>query len=405
MFDGIKIIPVSVAVAAAAATFGIAAFFMLGLSSKPVPIAPRVGPLPPGVDQQHAAAEAIANEPPKAVEVHNPAVIPEQGWTLKTMFGLPAPRKLTAKEKAGLRLLGTADDTHTYKFNRMTLDDGSTIPGTPVLSSKEIKDRVIGPIKKLGLADGFEAAVIDLAPHSLQYLTVQVSAEPNWTEVEPSLGKAEGQSEGDVWLRPPTGQGTAYYRIGWFRYGWLEFGVGQGKVRVIRADMRHAEVVAAETVPGGRSPADPNHVAKKQKQHRSPTEPAAEVDALQLLGRAKDVKVTTRRSNQRDPKLDQLVQSAESLNGKDIYPGAIETARRLKQSLRSEYLIFTPTNAVTIDQIIELLGDPFSTQADTGIAKTQRMTWHRYHWLEFGTVAGKVVTVRLNCMMTPNYGL
>jgi hypothetical protein len=408
MFDSIKLIPATIAVGAATATFGVGVFFMLSGNPKPVPLAPRVGPVPVVDPPAVIAAELpAAVQAPKQVAIANPPVVPEQGWTLKTMFGLPSPRKLTKKEKAGLQLLGSADDTHTYKFNRMTLDDGSTIPGTPAPNSKEIKDRVVGPIKKLGLADGFEAAVIDLAPRGLSFLTVQVSTEQAWTEVEPVVGKPDGQSEDDVWLKPPTGRGQAYYRIGWFRYGWLEFGVGQGKVRVIRADMRHAEVVAAETIPGGRSPADPAKAksAKKHKQHRSPTDQAVEVDALQLLGRAKDVKVTTRRSLKQDSQLDQLVKSAESLNGKDVYPGAIETARRLKQSLRSEYLVFTPTANVTINQIQELLGDPFSSQADTGVAKSQRITWHRYHWLEFGTVGSKVVTVRLNCMMTPNYGL
>ena len=73
--------------------------------------------------------------------------------------------------------------------------------------------------------------------------------------------------------------------------------------------------------------------------------------------------------------------------------------------MRSEYLVITTEKSPPIEQIIELLGDPRSTEADTAAPRGQRVTWHHYFWLDFGTVGGKVVSVRLNCLMTPNYGL
>ncbi|HEY1375263.1 MAG TPA: hypothetical protein VGF55_00625 [Gemmataceae bacterium] len=334
-------------------------------------------------------------------------IAPDQGWTTSTMWGLAAPRKLTGHEKAALNLLGTADSTNTYKFNRVTLDDGSTIPAMPAPTDKELKEMAIGPIKQRGMADGFEAAILALAPRGLYHLTIQVSETPDWKAVEALLGKPDGTSESDIYLDTPQHRGRTHFRVAWMRYGWLEFGVGQGKVRAVRAEMRFCDVVAAESVPGGRSAPDPAKAAtaKKPKPHRSPTEPAAEVDALKLLGHVLDAKVTTRHSNARDPKLDALVRRAPSVAGQDVYPAAIEFARQLKTSIRAEYLVITPSKNPSIGEVTELLGDPNRTESETTTIPGQKLTWHRYFWLDFGVVAGRVMRVRLNCLMTPVGGL
>jgi hypothetical protein len=140
------------------------------------------------------------------------------------------------------------------------------------------------------------------------------------------------------------------------------------------------------------------------KPHRAPTEPAAEVDALKLLGTAKEVKIV-RRSSIRDSRSDELVQSAQALSGKAIYPGAIEKARELKPSHKVQYLSIVPSQNPPMDQIIELLGDPNWTKADTAVVPGQTLIWHHYFWLTFGTIDGKVVKVRLDCLMTPSGGL
>jgi hypothetical protein len=415
MSSGLKLAHVAVAVAVCAAVYVAGVFFMVDKALENPPampplaaIAPDAPPIPaPMPPMAEAAAEPAAPAPvaapPAAVVPNNAPVVPATEWTLKTIFGLPAPRKLTAKEKAGLLMLGTADDTQGFEFNRMTLDDGSTIPGSPALSAQEVRERIAGPIKKLGLADGFEAAVIDLAPHSLHHLTIQTSETPDWAAVQAVVGKEESKFEGDIWLRLPNKKGTVYFRIAWFRYGWLEFGVGEGKVRVVKAEMRYADIVPAESIPGGRSAPDASKV-KRKKQYRSPTEPAAEVDALKLLGRAVEVRIV-RRSVGKDTKLDELVHSAQALTGKDIYPGAVEKSREMKSSIKVQYLSIVPSQNVPIEQIVDLLGDPFKTKADTTTIPGQALTWHLYHWLEFGTVDGKVVKVRVNCLMMPSLGL
>jgi hypothetical protein len=143
---------------------------------------------------------------------------------------------------------------------------------------------------------------------------------------------------------------------------------------------------------------------KKAKSYRLPTDPPAEADALQLMGMVVDVKVT-RRAVTKDRQFDALVRDAQRLAGEDLYPGAIAMARRLKQSPRSEYLVITSTNTPWIEEVIELLGEPNSTQADLGVPQNRRVTWHYYPWLSFGTRGGKVTTVRLNCQTVPATGL
>jgi hypothetical protein len=417
MGDGLKLGQIAGVVVAGMAAFVGGVYYMVATALQSQPETPPLVPFtqvePPnvGVFKPEPPAEAPVappaanpNDTLRPVAAPKKAAVPDLGWTVKTIWGLPSPRKLTAKEKAGLAMLGTAEDTHGYEFNSVTIEDGSRIPGTPALSSKETKEHVLGPIKSLGLADGFEAAVIDLAPHSLHHLSVQVSNTPDWIDVQAVLGKPEGQSEGDVYLKPPTGRGSSYFRVAWFRYGWLEFGVAEAKVRVIKANMRYAEIVPAESIPGGRSAPDPAKatLTKKPKPHRSPTEPAAEVDVLKLLGHAVSVKANILRSPRKDPQQDALVRNAEKLEGRAIYPGAIEQARQAKESHKIQSLTITTSQNPTIEQIIDLLGDPIRTKPD---ASNASLKWHIYFWLEFGVESGKVVKVKINCLMTPSSGL
>ncbi len=323
-------------------------------------------------------------------------------WKVKTMFGLPKPHKLNAKEKAALKLLGGARDEPQFKFSSMELEDGSRIPGTPLLESKDVKQRVLGKVKDMGIADGFEAAILELAPHNLNNLILPVDKTPPWTELQSILGAADSSSEGDLWFTETKVRVNAYYRITWHRYGWLYFGVGKDLVRAIKADMRHAEIVAAETYPGGRSPPDPARVAERKKKEK-PKGPR-EQNALRLLGQAVDVRVATRKSLKPDPKLNALVTGANELAGKDLYPHMIETARKLKESRQSDYLLVTPSNTITLDELNKVMGVTSMTNTDATTLPGKTLTWHRHFWLEFGVADGQVKKVRIHCSVMPSTG-
>ena len=109
-----------------------------------------------------------------------------------------------------------------------------------------------------------------------------------------------------------------------------------------------------------------------------------------------------RRANQKDSRLDELVRGTRRLVGKDVYPGAIETARELKKSLKVQHLAITPSANPAMSEIIELLGDPIWIKPDAGQAS---LKWQHYHWIDFGVEEGKVVKVRINCLMIPGIGL
>jgi hypothetical protein len=138
----------------------------------------------------------------------------------------------------------------------------------------------------------------------------------------------------------------------------------------------------------------------KKKKKRAPNEPPLYADMLKLLGKAADSKLTTHlggRENQVAP----LINEAHKLTGKEIYPNVFETIRYLKQSPWAEYLAITPGNQVTIQDITDLIGEPRSTMENMIRAKSQRCTWHRYSWIEFGTVGGNVLTVWILCSAAP----
>jgi hypothetical protein len=166
------------------------------------------------------------------------------------------------------------------------------------------------------------------------------------------------------------------------------------------ATLVYKPAVAPTPAAEQRAPAE----RKKAKAYRSPTDWPAEADALALLGMIAEVKVTRRQAG-KDPRFDALVRDAHRLVGEDVYPGAIAAARRLRQSPRAEYLVITPSNTPSIWQIVEVLGEAKSTQADLGIAETRRLTWHYYSWLSFATVGGRVTAVRLDCQTVPGFGL
>lgn len=331
---------------------------------------------------------------------------PPGPWGSRSMWGLPSPGRLNAKQKQALGMLGTANNTHDYRFGgSMVLGDGSTIPGVPALKPKEIEDKVMGEIREKGLAEGFETAVRFLAlPHNLDRLTLQVTVTPEWTDVLAILGKSEATSQDDIYLDKPPAKANDYYRITWHRYGWLKFGVAKGKVLAIRADMSHAPLVAAEDVAGGRSPPDPARVAARQKKQRPPGAPPREVDALKMLGQASSVQVTTRKTLKADPKLDGLVRDAQRLSGQDLYPNMVQTARELKQSFYSEYLIVTPSKSPTLQQIQEVMDETKFIMDDKTTMPGQNLKWHKYHWLEFGVVNGQVERVRISVAFTPREG-
>lgn len=374
-------------------------------------------PAPPLPAERVAPAAKATEEPapvvrPAPARVDPPPVQPQAGpkdwdgtWKVKTLWGLPRPRSLTAEEKAGLKMLGSAVDTNTYKFSSITLDDGSRIPGVPPPGEKGIKAIVLGKIQELGLADGFEAAIARLADHNLNHLTVQVTKTPDWTAVRQVAGDPDSQSESEVFLDKPGGRGRERYRMTWYRYGWLEFGVGDDKVRAIRADLTKADIVPAESIPGGRSPPDPDYVAKrleKEKRKRGPGSPPREVDALKLMGRVVDIRANQRNVVKRDPVIDAVARKAGALVGKDIYPDVLEYALAFKKSPQVDYIILTPSNTPSLKELIDIMDDTNITFDDRTTLPGTTIKWHRYMWLEFGIVDDKVAKIKISTIFVPN---
>ena len=191
MNGGIKAIHILVAFAIAAVAFGAGVFALR--SGKEVsatvqkPAAPLPFNAPPAEVGEQPAADVPAKkaESPVARAAVKSAVVPagsavdkgkpvsavssavridappgKSPWTLKTIWGLPNPRKLGAKEKEALKLLGGARDAPQFKFSRVELDDGSTIPGTPSMDADDVKKRVLDKVKSKGMADGFEAVIL-----------------------------------------------------------------------------------------------------------------------------------------------------------------------------------------------------------------------------------------------------
>ena len=162
--------------------------------------------------------------------------------------------------------------------------------------------------------------------------------------------------------------------------------------------------VAPKPVVGSHSPTDSDQAAKEKKPSSSPA-PRREVEALQLLGQARDVHVTTRQSSKIDSRLPGRISKAKALAGKDLYPGIVEAARQLKKSNQTEYLIVTPTQNPPIGQITEIMGETRFTKTDTATMPGKKLTWYSYFWLEFGAVAGRVRNVRVRCFLVPESDL
>lgn len=409
MNDGRKTLQVVLFLGLALSTFA-GGFFLLQ-KDNPAPIAP-----PANAERQAEEEKAQApDKPPKAnppdvaenAKPAAPKVAPlaavksapvaktETGtWTLKTIWGLPKPRKLTAKEKQALAQLGTVEDVQDFKFSRVVLDDGSVIPGKPAPDATEVTRRMVDKVRTLGLADGFEAMIHELAVFNLNHLSVPVSNAVSWKSLEATLGPPDGSSEGDVYLKGPP---RVYYRVAWKRYGWLEFGVGQDRVRVVRAEMRHAEIVPAESIPGGRTPPDP---AKAMRSRR--TRKGDESEALRLLGQAAAVRVTARKGVKPDQNFDIAARDASDLIGKDLDPNMLEMARKFKKSSQVDYLLVTPNKSCSIEQILDILGETNMTSLDTTTLPGQTLKWYRFVWIEFGAIDKDVKRVRMQCVHVPS---
>lgn len=349
----------------------------------------------PAQPEPPAAPPAVKTAPvaPKATPA--PAAPVHKEW-VSTIWGLPEPRKLTSKEKAALALLGTVEDTAGFKFSTVRLEDGSSIPGVPPPESEEVTRRVVAKVKALGLPDGFEAVVQELSFHNLNHLIVPVTKPAEWATLATILGQPDAEAgHSDVYVRGP-GRSRTYYGVTWQRYGWLEFGVAEGKVRALRAELRHADIVPAESIPGGRTPPDPVKAAEYKK--KLPRR-GDEAEALRLLGQAADVRVTERKLVKADPNFPALAREANGLVGKDLHPHLLEAARKLRQSRQAEHLVVTPSRPCTVDQMLELMGPGNVRSSDTTTIPGQTLTWYRFGAVEFGGVGAQVKKVRVLCAL------
>ena len=151
-----------------------------------------------------------------------------------------------------------------------------------------------------------------------------------------------------------------------------------------------------DPAPAPVSPSTPDaDQPEKKKNTPSLSELPREVTALQVLGRAVDVRVTTRPSAKKDLRLNGLIRNAKDLAGKDLHPGLAETARQLKQSIHIEYLIVTTSENPSINGITDIMGKARSTKIDKATIPGQTLTWHNYFWIEFGAVSERVKMVRV----------
>jgi hypothetical protein len=279
MGDGRKILPLAVALLAGAAAFG-AGVMWLGGGDQPTPHE-RVAAAAPTA--RLAVEETPTTDPAASPEQATTFVLPtrtpasfgpgpvsvpaaRQGpWAKRSGYGLPDPRPLTAAEKQALNLLGDGVKTAGYKFSRVTLDDGSTVPGVPPLRPEEVESLVLGKVRSQGIGDGFEDAVRTLAVQNPNYLMLKVSREAAWAELEQILGPQQtAHGPRTVYYAPPGQRGQVVYQMTWYGSGWLSFGVDSGRVRMIQASfpMFGPGLVPAESVPGGRSLPDPSKARK-----------------------------------------------------------------------------------------------------------------------------------------------
>lgn len=423
-----SMLPIIGVVAAGGLAFGAGVYFMSQKSPPPAepPVAgakpapdPEAKPAPETKAPERPNPEVKKDRAPKSdptkprldPTIYDPKTnlpIPQKTvrgrWEKMSGYGLPNPRKLTTQEKAALRLLGTSNEVHSFKFSRTTLDDGSTIPGVPDLSSEQVRERVLRPIREKGLADGFEEAIRSLAVHNPNHINVLVTQHADWADVQKALGiKAELNPDAgsDFSYRSPDGKAVRY-KIQWISSGWLSFGVDSGKVRAIRAAfggflVSYPEYIAAEDVPGGRSDPDPAKALKTPKR-RPANAPPRPVETMQKLGKAAQITVVPYPVKKEPAIVKKLV---AELTGKPIYPDIVEAARELKGKREVLELIITPSEAMTLDKMTDIMPDTRMRREDPRTFPGLKVTWYNYHWIEFGIVDGQVKKVRMHCQSMP----
>jgi hypothetical protein len=415
MGNGIKPLHLLGVAAVGAAVFGAGVVLMGGpwtQSAEPTAAVaandePAVADDPPAEEPPHdlprAPAPRVAPRPDPAPVVKGPAAWNGK-WDKPSGLGLPNPHRLSDNEKAALNLLGGATDTHTFSFSSETLDDGSTVPGVPPLSAQEVKDIVLGKIRAKGMGDGFEDAIRTLAVHNPGHLSVWVAQPRDWADLQKLLDKRELSKPETVYARVPGGR-PIWYQIQGASYGWLAFGVESGKVRLVGANFGFGsnELVAAESIPGGRSAPDPSKAIKKPKP-RPANAPPRQVDALQRLGNVVDVKVVPYPSTKRDAKFDALVKTADEAVGKPLHPDLIETARKVRDGQKVLELIVTTSRSIPVDELTDIMGGTRFIHDDTTTFPGTALKWYVYYWLEFGVADGQVKKVRVHCQMVPKSG-
>ena len=415
MGNGIKPLHLLGVAVLGAAVFGAGVVLMGGpwtQSAEPpaVAVAPKEDTAPPD--------EPPADDPIKAPQRQAPRVAPDPDpappgkgppvwngkWEKSSGLGLPNPHRLSDNEKAALNLLGGATDTHTFSFSSETLDDGSTVPGVPPLSAQEVKDIILSKIRAKGMGDGFEDAIRTLAVHNPSHLSVWVSQPRDWADLQKLLDKRELGKPETASFRVPGGR-PVRYQIQWASYGWLAFGVDSGKVRLVAANFGFGsnELVAAESIPGGRSAPDPSKALKKPKP-RPANAPPRQVDALQRLGNVVDVKVVPYPAAKRDAKFEALVKTADEAVGKPLHPDLIETARKVREGQKVLELIVTTSRSIPVDELTDIMGGTRFIHDDATTFSGTALKWYVYYWLEFGVADGKVQKVRVHCQSVPRTG-
>jgi hypothetical protein len=328
-------------------------------------------------------------------------------WKTRSGYGLPNPRKLTSREKSALNMLGKAEAIHRANYTRIPLPDGSTIPGVPTIDGNEAKKRLLDKVALKGLGDGFEEFVREMAIQNPDYIEIAITNQADWEDVEKVLKGTNDAS----YKKSANAFPIVWRQSGDAKEGdWLSFGLSAGKVRYVKAsfpmrlligpqDPENAPLIAAELVPGGRSPPDPDKAYKKFKPRPRDAGPP-EIEVLQKLGVVKDVKVVFVEGKNTGGKLDSENKKAEEAIDKPLYPDLVGTARKFQRTQVTS-LIVTPSKSISLDELTDIMNDTTLRTDDTTTFPGMKVRWYHYSWMEFGIVEGQVKKVRMFTLNIP----
>ena len=306
-----------------------------------------------------------------------------------------------------MNLLGGAAAIHKATYSRVTVNDGSTVPGVPPLENGEAKKLLFDKIKAKGMGDGFSEFIQEIAIQNPTFMEVEVSVEANWTDLEKILGET---------TKPHGLANARSNQMDWHGTGdvdkgdWLSFGVSNGKVRYVRASFPMMDfrspwsggaplLVAAESVPGGRSAPNPDKAFKKFKPRPQNAEPR-EVEALEKLGVVSDIKPILFEGKRPGVRLDGVNETAQEALGKPLYPDLLTVARKYPRAQINQLLV-TTSKSISLDELTDIMNDTTLRTDDAKTFPGLTVRWYRYNWIEFGIVDGNVKKVRISLFAIP----